>query len=164
MLWFAWRGMAITEQEFPDVVLRGESSGTVFVVPFKINVCIFLPLIVGSDRVVFLQCGEEMLCVMFADIFDAKIIDSYTEHDRAPFVNPNAGGGGGFILSFVSEALAEEVVGKFTGLGYSVDTFADAKLYPTITCIDSEFIFSYELLWDVLEVYARILGAIEECA
>ena len=75
MLWFAWRGMAISEQELPDVVLRGESSGTVFVVPFKINVCIFLPLIVGSDRVVFLQCGEEMLCVMFADIFDAKIIN-----------------------------------------------------------------------------------------
>ena len=32
-------------------------------------------------------------------------------------MNPKAGGGGGFIVSFISEALAEEVVGKFTGLG-----------------------------------------------
>ena len=70
----------------------------------------------GSDRVLFLQCGKKMLFVMFAGIFDAKIIDGYTEHDGVPFVKPKAWGGGGFILSFVSYALAEEVVGKFTGL------------------------------------------------
>ena len=66
--------MAISEEELPDVVLHGESAGTVFVVPFEINACIFLPLPIGSDHVVFLNFGEEMLCVMFTDIFDAKII------------------------------------------------------------------------------------------
>ena len=74
-LWFLWRWMAIYEQELPDVVLHGELSSAGFVVPFKINACVFLPLPVVSDRVVFLKCGKEMLCVMFADIFDAKIID-----------------------------------------------------------------------------------------
>ena len=74
-MWFTWCWMAISEQELPDLVFHGESTGAGFVVPFKINACIFRPLIVGSDRVVFLQCGEEMLCVMFAEIFDAKIID-----------------------------------------------------------------------------------------
>ena len=58
-----------------------------------------------------------MLCVLFGHIFYAKIIDCYTEHDEAPFVEPKAGGGGGFILSFGIKVLAEEVVGKFTGLG-----------------------------------------------
>ena len=67
--------MAISEQEFPDVVFHGELAGAGFVVPFKTNACVFLPLPVGSDRVVFLQCGKEMLCIVFADIFDAKIID-----------------------------------------------------------------------------------------
>ena len=43
-----------------------------------------------------------MLCVMFANIFDAKIINGYTEYDREPFVKPKAWGGGGFIVSFVS--------------------------------------------------------------
>ena len=75
MLGFAWRWIAISKQELPDVVVHGESAGAGFVVPFKINACVFLPLSFGSDRVVFLQCGKEMLCVMFADIFDAKIID-----------------------------------------------------------------------------------------
>ena len=75
MLWFVWRWMAISEQEFPDVVFHGESSGAGFVFPFNINACVSLPLPVGSDNVVFLQCGKEMLCVMFADIFDAKIIN-----------------------------------------------------------------------------------------
>ena len=72
---FPWRWRAISDQELPDVVFRGDSAGAGFVVPFKINACLFLPLTVGSDRVVFLQCGEEMLCVTFANIFDAKIID-----------------------------------------------------------------------------------------
>ena len=67
--------MAISEQELVDVVFHGDSAGAGFLVPFKINTCIFLPLPVSSDRVVFLQCVEEMLCVLFADIFDAKIID-----------------------------------------------------------------------------------------
>ena len=75
MLRFAWRWMAISEQELADVVFHGELSGAGFVVPFKINTCIFLPLPVSSERVVFLQCVEEMLCVFFADIFFAKIID-----------------------------------------------------------------------------------------
>ena len=67
--------MAISDHELPDVVFRGESAGAGFVVPFKINACVFLPLSVGSDRVVFLQCGEEMLYVMLADTFDTKVID-----------------------------------------------------------------------------------------
>ena len=67
--------MAISEKEFPYVVLHGELAGTGFVVPFKINDCVFIPLPVGSERVVLLKCGEEMLCVMFSEIFDAKIIN-----------------------------------------------------------------------------------------
>ena len=71
-----------------------------FVVPFKINTCVFIPLPVSSDRVVFLQCVEDMLCVLFADICDVKIIDGYLEHDGEPFVQRKAWGGGGFIVSF----------------------------------------------------------------
>ena len=57
----------------------------------------------------------------------------------------------------------EEVVGKFTGLGQSIDAFADAKVHPTITCIGGEVVFSYELLGGVLEVNAGICGLIEGC-
>ena len=67
--------MAISEKELSDVVFHGELAGAGFVVTFKINSCIFLPLPVSSDRAVLLKCDEEMLCVMFADISDAKIID-----------------------------------------------------------------------------------------
>ena len=67
--------MSISDEELPDVVLYGDLAGTVFVVPLEINACVFLPLSVGSDRVFFLKCGEEMLCVFFANIFDAKIIN-----------------------------------------------------------------------------------------
>ena len=96
------RWMDIYEKEFPDVVLYGESAGAGFAVPFKINACVFLLLPVGSDRLVFLKRGEDMLCVMFSDIFDAKIIDGYIEHDGATFVEPKAGVGVGFVVSFVS--------------------------------------------------------------
>ena len=48
-----------------------------------------------------------MLCVIFADIFDAKIINGYTEHDGGASVEPKAGSGGGFIVSFGDKALVE---------------------------------------------------------
>ena len=67
--------MAISEKELPDVFLHGESSGTNVLVLLKINVCIFIFLPVVSERIVFLNFGEEMLRVLFAHIFDAKIID-----------------------------------------------------------------------------------------
>ena len=67
--------MAISEEDLADVVLRGELAGAGFLVPFNINTCVFLPLPVSSERVVFLQCVEEIFCVLFAEIFDAKIID-----------------------------------------------------------------------------------------
>ena len=37
----------------------------------------------------------------------------------------------------------------------------NAKVHPTITCIGGEVVFSYELLGDVVEVDAGIIGAIE---
>ena len=67
--------MTISEKELPYVVLHSDSAGTGFVVPLNINAYIFLPLPVGSDSAVLLKCGEEMLCMLFAHIFDAKIID-----------------------------------------------------------------------------------------
>ena len=66
--------MTISDKELPDVVLHGELAGRGFIVPFKINACVFIPLPVSSNRVVFLKCVEEMLYVMFANISDAKII------------------------------------------------------------------------------------------
>ena len=67
--------MVIPEKELADVISHGELEGAGFVVLFKINTCIFLPLPVSNDRVLFLQCVKEILCVLFADIFNAKIID-----------------------------------------------------------------------------------------
>ena len=101
--------------------------------------------------------------MMFSDIFDAKIINGQTENDRVPFVKPKACGGGGFIVYFVIQALAEEFFGKFTGMGQSIDTFVGVKLYPTIPCIGGEVVFGYQLLGDVLEVNAGIFGVIEGC-
>ena len=79
-------------------------------------------------------------------------------------MHPKAWGDGGFILSFVCYVLAYEVVGKFTGLGQSIYTFVDVKVYPNIPCIGSEVVFRYKLLGDVLEANVGILGTIKGCA
>ena len=49
--------MAISEKGLPYVVLHGESAGTGFIFPLEMNTCVFIPLPVGSDCVVFLKCG-----------------------------------------------------------------------------------------------------------
>ena len=76
-------------------------------------------------------------------------------------MDPKAGGGCGFIVPFGIEALVEKVIGEFTGMGNSIHTFVDAKVYPTIMCIGGEVVFGYELLGDFLEVNVYILWAIK---
>ena len=71
MLRFAWSWMAIPEEELADVFFHGESAGAGFVVPFKINTCVFPPLPVSGDRVVFLKCAE-------AKILDVKAHEACT--------------------------------------------------------------------------------------
>ena len=55
---------------------------------------------------------------MFAtDVFDAKIVDDQDELDGAPYVSPEARCGSSLVVPRRSELLAEEVVGKPSGLG-----------------------------------------------
>ena len=51
------------------------------------------------------------------NVLYTKIINGEDEEDRAPFVAPNARGGGGLVVPRCIEASCEELVGKHTRLG-----------------------------------------------
>ena len=68
----------------------------------------------GPVRGDFIVCGEgleEVVSVLSADVLDAKIIDDKDKHDWAPFVSPQARGGGTLVVAMRFQSGHEEVVG-----------------------------------------------------
>ena len=66
------------------------------------------------------------------NIFFTKVVDYKDKEVRSPFVAPNVRSGGGMVVTCRIEAHFEELVGKHASLGYSIYTFADYEVYPTI--------------------------------
>ena len=66
-----------------------------------------------------------------------------------PFVAPEARSDVGLIVPLGVESLSEEVVGELTGLGETVHTFSNFKVYPAILGKLNEVVLSDEFVGDV---------------
>lgn len=79
------------------------------------GVCFTLP--VSGDQVELLERVEEMLCMVFADVFGTKIINNEAEEDRAPFEVPKAIRCFSLVITCGIEMFLKQLVDKDTGLG-----------------------------------------------
>ncbi len=71
-----------------------------------------------------------MIQVCITNVLDGKVVDNECKHDGAPFVAPEPGGGGCFVVVKISEAVSEEFVGKDVCLGESVHATAHFEVDP----------------------------------
>ena len=76
--------------------------------------------------------AEEVVGMLAADVFDAKIVDDQEKLDGEPYVSPEARCGSRFVLPRLSESLAEEVVGDPSGLGQSIGASDDGEVHPDV--------------------------------
>ena len=150
-MWFAWLGMVVFNQWVVDVVCHQETACACCVVPCDVNTCKFGPRPVGDDRIMLLKRGEEVFCMAFAEVFDAKVINDEDKGDWAPLVSPEAWCEVALIVNVKLEPFKEKVVGKFARLFETVDSFIDLEVYPSVVCILCEIVLVDDFLGDVAE-------------
>ena len=109
--------MSIISGDCTDVAFHGEATGTVLIIPVKFYAKALPEFLVSGDGVVLFKDRSKVFGLEFLDIIDAKIIYYKQKHDKAPFVQPQDGGGGCLIVASGSEAFTEEFVGQFSQLG-----------------------------------------------
>ncbi len=66
------------------------------------------------------------------NVLDGKVVDNECKHDGAPFVAPEPGGGGCFVVVKIGEAVLEELVGKDACLGETVHATAHFEVDPGV--------------------------------
>ena len=60
-----------------DAIVHEKNDLSFFIVPFKVESEVEFSLPVNSDVVVFFDGVDEVMCVIFGEVFDAKLV--YTE-------------------------------------------------------------------------------------
>ena len=77
------------------------------IVPGQVDARKFYSVEVVSDRVVVGEDCAEMVKMAVADILNSEIFENEDKHNRAPFVAPEDGSGGGLVVDCLIEALVE---------------------------------------------------------
>ena len=82
--------MGILDAHIANVVVHRNATcaGTIF--PFKIHAHVLSSRLILRDIVVILEDGYKMLGVLFAHVFDSRVVDDETKQDGLPFVVPEA--------------------------------------------------------------------------
>ncbi len=73
-----------------------------------------------------------MIQVGITNVLDGKVINNECKHDGAPFVAPEPGGGGYFVVVKIGKAISEEFVGKDACLGETVHAMAHFEADPGV--------------------------------
>ena len=87
------------EAQVGNVVIRGEATGALGVVPLENDAGVQITLPVLGDIIVFFEGISKVVVMAVAYIFNTKVLDNEAEEDRAPFVAPKTGIGGALVLS-----------------------------------------------------------------
>ena len=87
------------EAQVGNVVIRGEATSALGVVPLENDAGVQITLPVLGDIIVFFEGISKVVVMAVAYIFNTKVLDNEAEEDRAPFVAPKTGIGGALVVS-----------------------------------------------------------------
>ncbi len=103
-----------------------------------------------------------MIQMGITNVLDGKVVDNECKHDGAPFVAPEPGGGGCFVVVKIGEAVSEEFVGKDACLGEMVHATAHFKVDPGVTGDLVELVLVGEFKGDVHKLDADVLWLVKQ--
>jgi hypothetical protein len=109
------------------------------------------------DFVVLFERLAKMIQVGIANVLDGKVINNECEHDGAPFVAPEPGGGGCLVVVEFGKTVSEEFVGKDACLGETVHATVHLKLDPRVAGKLVELVLIDEFLGDIRKLDADVL-------
>ena len=104
-------GVVVLDEESVNVVIHGEAAGAHGVIPGQVDASIEVAKPVLGEVVVLFYDVREVMGVLNANIFDAKVVYDEGEHDGLPFVLPEARGGIKLVVACLVEAFLKEFVG-----------------------------------------------------
>jgi hypothetical protein len=73
-----------------------------------------------------------MIQVGITKVLDGKVVNNECKHDGAPFVAPEPGGGGCFVVVKIGKAVSEEFVDKDAYLGETIYATAHLEVDPGV--------------------------------
>ena len=136
----------LLKKEFSNVILYGEATRSLLVVPIQTNYRKFGAVPIFGDSILFFKNITKVIGVVFTIVFNTKVIYHETESFRAPFVTLEARGVECLVVARIIEALCEEVIGNLVILWKAVYAFSYIELYPPLTRKVVEIIFENKFL------------------
>ena len=125
VLWFGWRGVLEALECFFNVSGHGDVYGAVDVIPCEVEATEGAAGPVGGNGVFGLEGSLEVLCMLFAYIFDVEVVDYEAEADGSGYMREEAWDGFGLVVSMCGEMWDEVVIGNLPCLWESVHSFVD---------------------------------------
>ncbi len=114
------------------------------------------------DFVVLFESLAKMIQVSITNILDGKVVNNECKHDGVPFVVPELGGGGCFVVVEIGEAVLEEFVGKDACLGETVHATAHFEVDPGVTGNLVELVLVDDFEGDVRKLDADVLWSVKQ--
>ena len=167
---FVWRvlwstGVRVVEpcMHISDVSVHCKTAGVFDVIPFEIDPDKFSTCPVCADLIVFLEGSEQVLSIVAACVLDAEVVHNQREDHWACLMAPQTWGDVTLDVATGIEVFGEEVVGKFACLFEPVHALGELEIYPPVVYILFEVLFIDDLLRDVGELDAGVLGPVQWC-
>ncbi len=113
------------------------------------------------DFVVFFESLAKMIQVGITNVLDGKVVNSECKHDGAPFVMPEPGGGGCFVVVKIGKAVLEEFVGKDACLGETLHATEHFKVDPGVVGNLVKLVLVDEFVGDVCKLDADVLWLVK---
>ena len=103
---------------------------------------------VDGDGVEFLEGLDEVVGVLFSDVFDTKVVYNEGEEYGFGVVIPQCWGSGYRGETELDEVSFESVVGDATGLLEAGHAFLDLKVDPAVGTQSVEAVLFSDFVWD----------------
>ena len=101
--------------------------------------------------------------VAFTYIFNTEIVNNETKNNWAPFVAPEYGSCGRFIVTIFVEAYTEKIICQFASLWQAVALLENFKIDSSIAGVSGEVVFINEFLRYVWHLDGHIPSTINGC-
>ena len=88
VLRFRWDGVAPFKEEIFNVIIDGQTTGAVLVVPGEVDAGKSRSGPVLGDFIMLEEDVAKVIGVAFVDVLYAAVVDDYAEEDWAPLVEP----------------------------------------------------------------------------
>ncbi len=151
-------------QSFLHVVWHGRMNLALVVVPIQCYLDVLFACPIACKFVVFFKCVLEMLCMFFAAVFDAKIINNQCELYGSCVVFPKSRYQFALPVSVFVEAFFKEFVGQEFCLREAIHAAlgsdVDASVFSGFL---SELVFSDDFIGDITYLDLDEFGTLKRC-